>query len=107
MVNVGKGTGSDNLKWWGNMMSDIAPNVRTVRLYGATGIDICYVASGKLDLHINHGSHNYDYTPGSLIAEEAGASVINFEGDHWKINDSDIIIANKSLSTYILQNIRS
>ena len=103
VVNVGKGTGSDNLKWWGNMMSDIAPNVRTVRLYGATGIDICYVASDKLDLHINHGSHNYDYAPGSLIAEEAGAIVLNFKGKGWKITDSDIVIGNPTLVTQVLK----
>ncbi|TXH01313.1 MAG: inositol monophosphatase [Candidatus Moraniibacteriota bacterium] len=97
VVNVGKGTGVDNLTWWGNTMSHLAPLTRTNRLYGSTGIDICYVASGKLDLHINHGSHNYDYAPGSLIAEEAGASVTNFSGKNWQLTDSDIVISNTKL----------
>ena len=97
VVNVGKGTGVDNLTWWGNTMSHLAPLTRTIRLYGATGIDICYVASGKLDLHINHGSHNYDYAPGSLIAEEAGAAVTNISGNDWQLTDTDIIIGNSNL----------
>ncbi len=102
VVNVGKGTGVDNLTWWGNTMSHLAPHTRTIRLYGSTGIDICYVASGKLDLHINHGSHNYDYAPGSLIAEEAGASVTNFSGKNWQLTDSDIVIGNSKLVKTIL-----
>jgi myo-inositol-1(or 4)-monophosphatase len=107
VVNVGKGTGVDNLTWWGNTMSNLAPLTRTIRLYGATGIDICYVASGKLDLHINHGSHNYDYAPGALIAEEAGAKVTNFSGKEWSLEDRDIIVSNSSLCSKILTIIRS
>lgn len=102
VINIGKGTGIDNLMWWGNTMSQLAPLARTTRLYGATGIEICYVASGKLDLHINHGSHNYDYAPASLIAEEAGAVVLNFKAKPWNINNSDIIIGNHHLATQII-----
>lgn len=102
VVNVGKGTGVDNLTWWGNTMSHLSPLTRTIRLYGATGIDICYVASGKLDLHINHGSHNYDYAPGSLIAEEAGATVVNLKGNPWTLKDRNIIIGNQQLVSEII-----
>lgn len=105
VINVGKGTGVANLAWWGNIMSKLAPITRTTRLYGSTGIDICYVASGKLDLHINHGSHNYDYAPASLIAEEAGAVVLNFQGRPWSMRDSNIIIGNQQLVSQII-NIR-
>ncbi len=105
IVSIGKGTGVPNLTWWGNTNQILAPKSRTLRFIGATGIDICYVAAGKLDIHINHGSHNYDYAPGSLIAKEAGAKVVNFQGKPWKISDSDIIIGNTILVDQVLSQL--
>lgn len=97
ILSIGKGTGAADLAWWGNTNQKIALKSRTLRSIGATGIDLCYVAAGKLDLHINHGSKNYDYAPGSLIAREAGAKVVNFKGYPWTIEDSDIILGNSQL----------
>lgn len=105
ILSVGKGTGIPNLRWWGNVNKKLAPKSRTLRFIGATGIDMCYVAAGKLDVHINHGSQAYDYAPGSLIAREAGASVLNFQSKTWNIADSDIIIGNDQLVKQVLQNI--
>lgn len=104
IVSINKGTGVDNLSWWGATASKIAPHTRTIRNLGATGLEICYVASGKLDLHINHGSQNYDYAPGSLIAKESGALVLNHQGDDWNITDQDILIGNSTLVSSLLKN---
>lgn len=105
ILSIGKGTGVPNLTWWGNTNQKLAPKSRTLRFIGATGIDLCYVSAGKLDLHLNHGSQNYDYAPGSLIAREAGAKVTNFKGEPWKITDSDIIVGNSKLVEQVLANI--
>ncbi len=107
ILSIGKGTGIPNLTWWGDTNQILAPKSRTLRFIGATGIDLCYVAAGKLDLHLNHGSQNYDYAPGSLIASEAGAQVLNFQGKPWKISDSDIIVGNTKLVEQALSLIRS
>lgn len=107
VISIGKGTGIPNLEWWGNIIQKLAPKSRTLRFIGSTGIDLCYVAAGKLDLHINNGSHIYDYAPGSLIAREAGAQVQNFQGKQWNISDSDIIVGNSKLVEQSLTIIRS
>lgn len=104
IVSINKGTGVKNLSWWGATTSKIAPHTRTIRNLGATGLEICYVASGKLDLHINHGSHNYDYAAGSLIAKESRALVLNHQGDDWNITNQDILIGNPTLVSSLLNN---
>ena len=96
-MSIGKGTDSDNLAWWGQSVSLLSPQVRTIRLLGATGIELCYLASGKIDLYLNYGSKPYDYAPGSLIAKEAGAKVCNFDQKSWSIKNSDIIVGNKKI----------
>lgn len=106
VVSINKGTGTHNLAWWGQTAALLAPRTRTVRLLGSTGLEISYVAAGKLDLHLNHGSHNYDYAAGSLIASEAGAQVVNFAGEPWNIEDRDIIVGNKELVRIILNLLR-
>ncbi len=107
IVSMGKGTGIPNLIRWGNANQKIAPKSRTLRFFGATGIELCYVAAGKLDLHINYGSKNYDYAPGSLIASEASAKVCNFNGESWKITDPDIIVGNSLLIPEVLSNVKN
>jgi len=97
VMSIGKGTDSDNLAWWGQSVSLLSPQVRTIRLLGATGIELCYLASGKIDLYLNYGSKPYDYAPGSLIAKEAGANVCNFDQKSWSIKNSDIIVGNKKI----------
>lgn len=97
VISINKGTGRDNLAWWAQTASLLSPKSRTIRLLGATGIELCYVASGKLDLHVNQGSQPYDYAPGALIAKESGASILNHFGHYWSLQDSAIIVGNNLL----------
>ena len=46
---------------------------RGMRRLGSTALDLCYVASGRLDGYYERGIWAWDIAAGSLILEEAGA----------------------------------
>lgn len=57
-------------------------SARRVLATWAPSIDWCLLASGKIDGVISFESEREDMCAGKLIAEEAGYSVLDFEGEH-------------------------
>jgi myo-inositol-1(or 4)-monophosphatase len=55
--------------------------VRDVRRIGAASLDLCNVASGRLDAYYERGLQHWDHAAGALIAREAGARVSGLNGD--------------------------
>lgn len=54
---------------------------RQFRALGASALDLCAVADGRLDGFLDCGSHGpWDYLGGMLVCREAGASVIDAAG---------------------------
>jgi myo-inositol-1(or 4)-monophosphatase len=49
--------------------------VRDVRRRGSAAIDVCDVASGRLDAHVEEGLNLWDRAASGLVATEAGARV--------------------------------
>jgi myo-inositol-1(or 4)-monophosphatase len=97
IISPNKGTGIENLQKWGLLVTTFSTKVRTVRLFGAVGLELAYVAAGYLDLHLNSGCHAYDDAPGSLLVKEAGGVVQNFSAKNWQIEDQTIIAGNPKL----------
>lgn len=52
-----------------------------VRRLGSAAIDICYVACGRLDGYWEEKINAWDIAAGSLICQEAGATVTDLNGD--------------------------
>lgn len=59
----------------GRLVADLLPQVRDIRRIGAAALDLCMVASGRVDAHYEHGLNPWDWAAGALIASEAGAAV--------------------------------
>ena len=57
------------------LLAKMLPLVRDVRRIGSASLDLCLVASGRLDAHHEHGLQVWDWAAGALIAAEAGAVV--------------------------------
>lgn len=56
---------------------------RQMRSLGAAALDLCAVACGQLDAYIdcsNHAHSPWDYMGGTLVCQEAGASVVDAAG---------------------------
>ncbi|NLT25094.1 MAG: inositol monophosphatase [Microbacteriaceae bacterium] len=59
----------------------LAGVVRDVRRMGAASLDLCGVASGRLDAYFEIGLKPWDWAAGALIAREAGAEVSGWSGE--------------------------
>ena len=54
--------------------------VRDIRRMGAASLDLCAVASGRLDAYFERRLSPWDHAAGALIAREAGALVTGLNG---------------------------
>jgi myo-inositol-1(or 4)-monophosphatase len=68
--------------------------VQGVRRPGAASIDLCYVASGRLDGFWEEGLQPWDTAAGSLIVIEAGGRVSNYQGEDYSPFQKSIVAAN-------------
>jgi myo-inositol-1(or 4)-monophosphatase len=61
-------------------LAELLPRVRDVRRYGSAALDLCLVASGRLDAYYEEHLNSWDFAAGVLIAAEAGAITSDFRG---------------------------
>ncbi len=57
------------------LLARLLPLVRDVRRIGSAALDLCMIATGRLDAQYEHGLNVWDWAAGALIAAEAGAWV--------------------------------
>ena len=58
----------------------VLPLVRDVRRAGAASLDLCAVATGRVDGYYEQGLKPWDLAAGGLVAREAGADVTGLRG---------------------------
>lgn len=81
----------------------IVPKLRDIRRYGSAALDLCYVASGRLDGFWEMNLNIYDIAAGAFIVEQAGGTICDFKGN-LNFPDQGIIAANKYLQKNLLEN---
>jgi myo-inositol-1(or 4)-monophosphatase len=64
-----------------------APPFASQRNFGASTLDWCYVAAGRLNLYLHGGQKLWDYAAGSLILAEAGGSMCTLAEDDFGAGD--------------------
>jgi len=78
-----------------------------VRRLGAAAVDLCHVASGKVDGFWEFNLHPWDSAAGILIAKEAGATVSKMDSSDYSIFDSELLVSNslihKEMSSIITE----
>jgi len=62
------------------ILRTVLPRVRDVRRAGAASLDLCALASGRVDAYYEQGLKPWDLAAGGLVAEEAGAVVGGLRG---------------------------
>ena len=65
-----------------------------VRRDGAAALDLCYVASGKVDGFWELKLSSWDVAAGALIVKEAGGKVTNFKGNKFDVFSNKIVATN-------------
>lgn len=62
------------------VVADLLPRVRDIRRIGCAAIDLCMVATGRLDVYFERGLHAWDMAAALLVVEEAGGVVRGIGG---------------------------
>ena len=62
------------------LLREVLPRVRDVRRVGAASLDLCAVATGRVDAYYEQGLKPWDLAAGGLVAEEAGVVVTGLRG---------------------------
>ncbi len=75
LLATGFGYGVERRRAQGKLIAALLPHVRDIRRVGSAALDLCMVASGRVDAHFEHGLNPWDWAAGALIASEAGARV--------------------------------
>ncbi|WP_308466134.1 inositol monophosphatase family protein [Rathayibacter soli] len=61
-------------------VSHLISSVRDIRRIGSAALDLCSIASGRLDAYYEKGLKPWDHAAGALVAAEAGARVAGMHG---------------------------
>jgi myo-inositol-1(or 4)-monophosphatase len=67
---------------------------RGMRRTGTAAIDLCYIASGRLDGFWELQLNPWDTAAGKVIVEEAGGTVTNYAEEPYSIYDKTILATN-------------
>jgi myo-inositol-1(or 4)-monophosphatase len=62
------------------VLAELLPQVRDIRRAGAAALDLCGVASGRLDAYYERGLQPWDMAAGALVVREAGGVVSGLSG---------------------------
>ena len=92
-------------KWSANMelfkqFTDITQGVRRL---GAAAIDLCHVASGKVDGFWEFDLQPWDTCAGVLIVQEAGGIITKMDGKDYLINNPQLLATNNKIYNEMLK----
>ena len=77
-----------------------------LRMHGATGIDLAYVADGILGGANSFGHHVWDHAAGVALVRAAGGVVTNLAGEEWTPDSRSALAAAPGVHAQILEILR-
>ncbi|BBX44597.1 inositol monophosphatase family protein [Mycobacterium cookii] len=77
-----------------------------MRMHGATGIDLAYVADGVLGGSISFGDHVWDHAAGVALVRAAGGIVTTLDGDEWTPESRSALAAAPGVHDQLLEMLR-
>jgi myo-inositol-1(or 4)-monophosphatase len=78
-----------------------------VRRIGSAGLDLAYVACGRLDFMWEYGLRPWDVSAGILLVAEAGGTVTSFDGGDAERSDGNVVATNGHLHEALLAALAS
>lgn len=77
-----------------------------VRRAGSAALDLCYVASGRLEGFWEFNLNPWDTAAGVLIVEEAGGKVTDYQGGPFQINSRETLATNGLMHDALLHEFK-
>ena len=85
------------------LFGTFAATTQGMRRLGSTALDLCYVASGRLDGYYERGIWPWDLAAGSVILEEAGGKLTDYRGGVLDLDGREIVASNGRLHPSIVR----
>jgi myo-inositol-1(or 4)-monophosphatase len=83
----------------------IAAATAGIRRAGSAAMDLCWVASGRLDAFWEQKLAPWDIAAGTLIVREAGGLVTDFEGKDIGVQHGPVVAGNPVMHAWLLEQI--
>jgi myo-inositol-1(or 4)-monophosphatase len=78
-----------------------------MRMHGATGIDLAYVADRVLGGSISFGDHVWDHAAGVALVRAAGGVVTTLAGDEWTPDSRSALAAAPGVHAQLLEMLQT
>jgi myo-inositol-1(or 4)-monophosphatase len=86
--------------------SDLLTRVQGIRQTGSSALNLCYIASGRLDGYWERGIAPWDVTAGAVIVAEAGGTVSDYRGGLFRSDRREIVASNGLVHDQLLEVLR-
>lgn len=88
------------------MTAALASRVERIRMFGSAAIDLAWTAAGRIDGSVMLANKPWDVAAGAVIAREAGAHVLDFDGSEHGLDSMATISAAPGLSKQLTDLVR-
>ncbi len=105
LIGTGLPFGNRTYEGYLNEVDEILKTTAGVRRLGAAGLDLAYVAAGKLDGFWEKDLNLWDISSGVLLVKEAGGRVSKMNGEDWKVESRDILASNTKIHKVLTQKL--
>lgn len=83
--------------------NSVINNIKNIRMFASSALDMCYVASGKVEARIFSNTEIWDHAAAALIVEEAGGKVTDWQGKKWTYETVSLLVSNNLVHNDILK----
>ena len=102
LIDCNKGRGKIAKEKYLKVLDRIPDRYTDTVIFGSSALELAYLASGRVDCFITYGDELYDIAAGILIAQEAGCIVSSWNGNPWKSEDPDLVVAPPKFHSELL-----
>ena len=88
------------------IMNNLIDEAADFRRTGSAALDLCYVASGRVDGYFEMGLKPWDCAAGDLIVRESGGLVCDFNAGHGYLRSGNIVAAPARILKEMLNKIQ-
>lgn len=78
---------------------------RGIRRFGAAAVDLCFVASGRIECYYETSLNIWDVAAGILIVEEAGGTVTDYFGSNSHLEGGHIVASNAKVHDVVVEQL--
>lgn len=93
LVGTGFGYLAERRRDQAELLLRVLPQVRDIRRMGSAALDLCAVASGRLDAFYERGLNVWDIAAASLVLAESGCRILGPDG---AAASADLVVAGRS-----------